>query len=109
VTEKENNDLKTDPICLMEVKETEAVTTECNGVHYFFCSEGCRNKFLQDRTCARTAYDLIIVGGGPAGLTAFEAFKYNLCTGKGNKASLPRLSLNLGPGRSLSLSCPDSQ
>jgi NADH-dependent peroxiredoxin subunit F len=70
MTEKEKNDLKTDPICQMEVRESEAVTAECDGVIYYFCSEGCRDKFLQDRTCARTAYDLIIIGGGPAGLTA---------------------------------------
>ncbi len=34
------------------------------------CTEGCRDKFLKERTCARTAYDLIIIGGEPAGLTA---------------------------------------
>jgi YHS domain-containing protein len=51
----------------MEVDEAEAVTAECDGVMYSFCSEGCRDKFLKDRTRARTAYDLIIVGGGPAG------------------------------------------
>lgn len=54
----------------MEIREEEAVTAECDGVYYYFCSEGCRDKFLKERTCARTAFDLIIIGGGPAGLTA---------------------------------------
>jgi alkyl hydroperoxide reductase subunit F len=70
MTNEEQSGLKTDPVCRMEVREDEAVTAECDGVLYYFCSEGCRNRFLQDRTCARTAYDLIIIGGGPAGLTA---------------------------------------
>jgi len=54
----------------MEVREEEAVTAECDGITYYFCSEGCRDKFLREKTCARTAFDLIIIGGGPAGLTA---------------------------------------
>ncbi len=60
-----------DPVCHMEIREEEAIVADCDGVTYFFCSAGCRDKFLQERTCApRAAYDLIIIGGGPAGLTA---------------------------------------
>ena len=64
--------MKRDPTCHMEVGEDAAVTTECNGETYYFCSEGCRDKFLKEAACKRprTAYDLIIIGGGPAGLTA---------------------------------------
>ncbi len=64
--------MKRDPVCNMEVREENAVTAECNGEVFYFCSEGCRDKFLNERVCKvpRRSYDLIIVGAGPAGLTA---------------------------------------
>ncbi|MEJ2695751.1 MAG: FAD-dependent oxidoreductase, partial [Candidatus Sulfobium sp.] len=64
--------MKRDPVCNMEVREEDAVTAECDGEIFYFCSEGCRDKFLEERTCKvpRRSYDLIILGAGPAGLTA---------------------------------------
>jgi alkyl hydroperoxide reductase subunit F len=64
--------MKRDPVCSMDVKEEDAIIFECDGITYYFCSEGCREKFVTGRKCRflKTGYDLIIMGGGPAGLTA---------------------------------------
>lgn len=64
-----------DPVCGMEVRDRRWSATY-EGRDYVFCSEGCRTVFLQDpaaclhKGAEDKAYDLIIVGGGPAGLTA---------------------------------------
>jgi NADH-dependent peroxiredoxin subunit F len=60
-----------DPVCGMAVTSDRFHCT-FDGIEYFFCSEGCRGKFIESpwEYSGGGAYDLIIIGGGPAGLTA---------------------------------------
>nr|WP_321409129.1 FAD-dependent oxidoreductase [uncultured Carboxylicivirga sp.] len=60
-----------DPVCGMEV-EHEEFSFEFDGKRYFFCSQGCLDRFQASSSqfAPKQIYDLIIIGGGPAGLTA---------------------------------------
>lgn len=60
-----------DPVCGMDVISKD-ITSEIDGKQFFFCSEGCKDQFLNapDKFSQEYVYDLVIIGGGPAGLTA---------------------------------------
>ena len=45
----ETNFMKTDPVCGMDVDETRALSAQKDGETFFFCSEHCREKFLEPR------------------------------------------------------------
>ncbi len=59
------------PVCNMEV-ETTKFYSQYNGKTFFFCSDGCLQKFINNpgNFFGNHNFDLIIIGGGPAGLTA---------------------------------------
>lgn len=60
-----------DPICGMEVT-SEEITFEFEGKKFLFCSKGCLEKFknFPKDFSQKYIYDLVIIGAGPAGLTA---------------------------------------
>ena len=62
-----------DPVCNRPVTPgPQTPSTDCNGETFYFCSASCRQKFVchPDKKLSEYTYDLIIVGGGPAGLSA---------------------------------------
>lgn len=60
-----------DPVCGMEV-DCEDFAFEYEGKKHLFCSKGCLDRFknLHEDYLEKHTYDLVIIGGGPAGLTA---------------------------------------
>lgn len=66
-----NREIHRDPVCGMEVESTQ-FSIDYEGKSYFFCSQGCLDKFnhAPGDFAFKNSYDLVIIGGGPAGLTA---------------------------------------
>jgi alkyl hydroperoxide reductase subunit F len=58
-----------DPVCHLKVDANTPHTARIGKEVYYFCSETCRDEFVTSQG-VRRCFDLLIVGGGPAGLTA---------------------------------------
>ncbi len=60
-----------DPVCNMKVDDTPFFL-DVENKRYFFCSEGCKHIFENEpeKFVKNYVFDLVIIGGGPAGLTA---------------------------------------
>jgi alkyl hydroperoxide reductase subunit F len=71
-TKQDNFEIKAvDPICGMVV-DSDRFSAAYDGKTYYFCSQGCKDKFGAEieQYNKSNEYDLIIIGAGPAGLTA---------------------------------------
>jgi alkyl hydroperoxide reductase subunit F len=66
----ENNIIR-DPVCGMQLAP-DAFAAVFEGRHYYFCSQGCKDVFERnpEEPARNYVYDLVIIGGGPAGMTA---------------------------------------
>jgi len=60
--------MATDPICGMEVDEKKALSVEHEGQTYYFCSPGCRDKFLAQKGLAAPSPDETKASEGEGGL-----------------------------------------
>src|SRR5256885_12135577 len=60
--------MATDPICHMQVDEASALSATVEGQTYYFCSEHCRQKFLDQASGRRQPAD-----GAASGMTPSPA------------------------------------
>src|SRR4030042_2488003 len=56
-----------DPICGMEVDENTALKAEHEGKTYYFCSPGCRDKFLAEKGLIKPASEAAPAKEGEGG------------------------------------------
>ncbi|MBI3697626.1 MAG: FAD-dependent oxidoreductase [Acidobacteria bacterium] len=73
-----SNKIVRDPVCHMEIEQERAMAErQHGGISFWFCSAGCAelferdpDRYLSSPAPERAQFQLILIGGGPAGLTA---------------------------------------